>query len=208
MDIVSLLIQAISGAVGGNVAGSVLQKYNLGPVINSILGILGGGLGGQLLDLFTNGSVGSGNGALDLTSILGSIASGGVGWGTDGHRRAYQVEAEPVVSPRLSGPVVVPEVTLGVDPVPYPLLEYLGFGKAAVLLALPDLHFVASDPEHPAGPRFQGHLAEIVGEGAEQFLGQPGGTQQPLALSAVGDDDMRFTCGHDCTGLWKERSSL
>jgi len=81
MDIVSLLIQAISGAVGGNVAGSVLQKYNLGPVINSILGILGGGLGGQLLDLFTNGSMGSGNGALDLTSILGSIASGGVGGG-------------------------------------------------------------------------------------------------------------------------------
>ncbi len=48
MDL-GLIIQLISGAVGGNVAGSLMKDANLGPVLNSIIGILGGGLGGQLL---------------------------------------------------------------------------------------------------------------------------------------------------------------
>ena len=50
MDIVTLLVQLISGAVGGNIAGSLLKKLSLGPVGNSIVGVLGGGLGGVLLN--------------------------------------------------------------------------------------------------------------------------------------------------------------
>jgi uncharacterized membrane protein YeaQ/YmgE (transglycosylase-associated protein family) len=83
MDIVGLLIQLISGAAGGNIAGTILKKFSLGPVGNSIVGILGGGLGGQLL-----GMLGAGTGAaaaaasgLDIGSIVSSLAGGGVGGG-------------------------------------------------------------------------------------------------------------------------------
>ena len=77
-NIVAIIIQLLSGALGGNAAGILLKKLSLGTVFNSIVGILGGGLGGQLLGLL---NVGTGSGGLDLTSILGSIAGGGVGGG-------------------------------------------------------------------------------------------------------------------------------
>lgn len=48
MDITSLLVQLISGAVGGNVAGVANKTKNLGPMLNTILGALGGLGGGQL----------------------------------------------------------------------------------------------------------------------------------------------------------------
>jgi uncharacterized membrane protein YeaQ/YmgE (transglycosylase-associated protein family) len=57
MNIVALVIQLISGAVGGNIAGAILKKYNLGPIGNSIVGLIGGGVGGQLLSLLTSGGV-------------------------------------------------------------------------------------------------------------------------------------------------------
>ena len=80
MDIVPLIIQLVSGAVGGNAAGGILKKLDLGPVGNSIAGILGGGLGGQILGMLGAGGAASG-GALDIGSIISSIASGGVGGG-------------------------------------------------------------------------------------------------------------------------------
>ena len=49
MDVMSLLIQLISGAVGGNVGGLLNKAKSLGPLINTILGALGGLGGGQLL---------------------------------------------------------------------------------------------------------------------------------------------------------------
>lgn len=79
MDIASLVIQLVSGAVGGNVAGALLKKFSLGTVGNSIVGILGGGIGGQLLGMLGVG--GGGGGAMDLGSILSSVAGGGVGGG-------------------------------------------------------------------------------------------------------------------------------
>jgi uncharacterized membrane protein YeaQ/YmgE (transglycosylase-associated protein family) len=77
MDITSLLIQLVSGAVGGNVAGAAMKNLSLGTVGNSIVGILGGGLGGQLLGMLGMG--GGGEGAMDAGSILSSVAGGGVG---------------------------------------------------------------------------------------------------------------------------------
>jgi uncharacterized membrane protein YeaQ/YmgE (transglycosylase-associated protein family) len=84
MNMVSLIIQLISGAVGGNIAGALLKNFNLGPVGNSIAGIVGGGLGGQLLGMLTSGgamaaatsATGSG---LDISSILSSVGGGGGG---------------------------------------------------------------------------------------------------------------------------------
>ena len=65
-----LIINLVSGAVGGNVAGAALKNFSLGTAGNSIAGIIGGGIGGQLLS-----AVGAGG----LDGIVGQLASGGVG---------------------------------------------------------------------------------------------------------------------------------
>lgn len=80
MDIVTLLIQLISGALGGNVAGSLFKNLSLGTVGNSLAGIVGGGLGGQVLGSLLNLPA-VGGGALDPIAILTQVASGGVGGG-------------------------------------------------------------------------------------------------------------------------------
>ena len=77
MNIISLIIQAISGAVGGNVAGAAMKENSLGTLGNSIAGIVGGGLGGTILQMIM-GTAAAGGG-LDLQSILANVAGGGVG---------------------------------------------------------------------------------------------------------------------------------
>ena len=49
--ILPLIIQLVSGAVGGNLAGALMKKFSLGTLLNSVVGILGGGIGGQLLGM-------------------------------------------------------------------------------------------------------------------------------------------------------------
>jgi len=78
MDIVTLLVQLVSGAVGGNVAANIMKKLSLGSVGNSVVGILGGGLGGVLLSSL---GVGTAPGGIDAASVIGSIAAGGAGGG-------------------------------------------------------------------------------------------------------------------------------
>jgi uncharacterized membrane protein YeaQ/YmgE (transglycosylase-associated protein family) len=77
-NLLPLIVQLVSGAVGGNVAGALIKKISLGTVGNSIAGIVGGGLGGQLLDML---GVATTTGGMDVASIVGSIAGGGVGGG-------------------------------------------------------------------------------------------------------------------------------
>ncbi len=77
-SLLPLIIQLASGAAGGNVAGSLMKNLSLGTVGNSLAGILGGGLGGQLLGML---GIASGAGEMDISGIIGSIASGGVGGG-------------------------------------------------------------------------------------------------------------------------------
>ena len=79
MDL-GLIIQLISGAVGGNVAGSLMKNASLGPVLNSVVGILGGGLGGQLLSMLGVGGA-EAAGSMDIASIITQVAGGGVGGG-------------------------------------------------------------------------------------------------------------------------------
>jgi uncharacterized membrane protein YeaQ/YmgE (transglycosylase-associated protein family) len=79
MSLVPLLIQLVSGAVGGNIAGSLMKNSSLGTLWNSVAGIVGGGLGGQLLGLVGANIAGGGN--MDIGSIVGNIAGGGVGGG-------------------------------------------------------------------------------------------------------------------------------
>lgn len=76
---IPLIINLLCGAVGGNVAGGLIKKLNLGTLGNSIAGIVGGGIGGQLLGML--GMTAGGDGGLDLTSILSNVGAGGVGGG-------------------------------------------------------------------------------------------------------------------------------
>ena len=49
MDIISLIVNLISGAIGGNIAAAVLKDQSLGTIGNSVAGILGGGIGAAIL---------------------------------------------------------------------------------------------------------------------------------------------------------------
>ena len=66
-----LIIQAVSGAAGGNIIAQVLKNLDLGPVGNTIAGAIGGAGGGQLLGtLLSSGA---------LAGTIGQIAGGGIG---------------------------------------------------------------------------------------------------------------------------------
>jgi uncharacterized membrane protein YeaQ/YmgE (transglycosylase-associated protein family) len=75
MDIVGLIINLISGAVGGNVAGGLLKDYNLGTLGDSIAGIVGGAAGGQILSMLMGGAAAGGAGAGIWTSLRSSPMS-------------------------------------------------------------------------------------------------------------------------------------
>jgi uncharacterized membrane protein YeaQ/YmgE (transglycosylase-associated protein family) len=75
-NILPLIIQLISGAVGGYIAGALLKNYSLGALGNSIVGIIGGGIGGQLLGIW---GVQTAAGGMEIGSILGSVIGGGIG---------------------------------------------------------------------------------------------------------------------------------
>ena len=79
MDL-ALIIQLVSGAVGGNIAGGLLKDVSLGTLGNTLVGILGGGLGGQLLSMLGVGGAETA-GSVDIASIVSQVAGGGVGGG-------------------------------------------------------------------------------------------------------------------------------
>ncbi|WP_236176317.1 hypothetical protein [Pseudomonas qingdaonensis] len=79
MDIVSLVIQVISGVVGGNAAG--MSKQRMGPLLNSIFGGVGGVIVGQIRAAITGepGAAMGAGGSLDMAAIISSIVGGGAG---------------------------------------------------------------------------------------------------------------------------------
>lgn len=68
-QIVPLLIQLATGAVGGNIFGTLFKKFSLGALGNTAAGVLGGGVGGQLLGTALGGD------------LLGQVAGSAVGGG-------------------------------------------------------------------------------------------------------------------------------
>ena len=78
MDATSLIIDLISGAVGGNAAGAAMPDKSLGTLGNTIAGLVGGGLGGQIFQALLPTLTGGGS---DLGGILGNIAGSGIGGG-------------------------------------------------------------------------------------------------------------------------------
>jgi len=75
----TLLVQLVSGAIGGNVAGAAMEKNSLGTLGNSLAGILGGGIGGQLLAALSAGDVAGALATPGLESFASNLAGGGVG---------------------------------------------------------------------------------------------------------------------------------
>jgi Mg/Co/Ni transporter MgtE len=74
MDIVSLLVQCLSGAAGGNIAGAVNKAKSLGPMWNTSFGLLGGVLGGQLLGNSLAGMMGNAMaGNVTASALVGFI---------------------------------------------------------------------------------------------------------------------------------------
>jgi hypothetical protein len=79
MDLSSLLVQVISGAVGGNAVGAVSKDTSLGSLGNTIAGAIGGGVGGQILSALLG--AGSATAGLDLGTIVQGFLTGGVSGG-------------------------------------------------------------------------------------------------------------------------------
>lgn len=78
MDFTQILIQLVSGAIGGNAAGAAAKQISLGPLGNTIAGALGGGVGGQLLgSLLGLGTTAAASG-LDVNAIVQGFATGGI----------------------------------------------------------------------------------------------------------------------------------
>lgn len=76
MDIITLVINLISGAVGGNIAGAAMKDKSLGPLLNSVVGVLGGGAGAGILKML---GMAVNQGGLDVQAVISSVASGGIG---------------------------------------------------------------------------------------------------------------------------------
>jgi hypothetical protein len=74
---VDLLVQAVSGAVGGTAAGSILKDLSLGKPGDAISGAIGGGLVGQILNSVLGG--GGDVAGMDVGAVVKDIVGGGVG---------------------------------------------------------------------------------------------------------------------------------
>lgn len=79
MDWTSLLVQLVSGGVGGNIVGSLLKQVNLGPVGNTIVGVIGGLLGGQLGGMLGAPGPAATTGGLDMATLIPGVLGGGGG---------------------------------------------------------------------------------------------------------------------------------
>jgi uncharacterized membrane protein YeaQ/YmgE (transglycosylase-associated protein family) len=85
MNVMGIVTDLIAGGVGGNIAGALLKKFDLGPIGNTVAGIVGGVGGGQLLSMLMSGGAAAAvtsaasSGGMDMSSIIGNVAGGGVG---------------------------------------------------------------------------------------------------------------------------------
>ena len=81
MDLFSLLLQLVSGAAGGNVAGGVLKNINLGTFGNSLAGVIGGGVGSAILASALGLPTPAPGTEPDVTALLTQVLGGGAGGG-------------------------------------------------------------------------------------------------------------------------------
>ncbi len=83
MDLTSVLINAIGGALGGAGGGKAVKQSDLGPIGNILAGLAGGaggalatGGGGILGSLL--GAAGEAAGGIDIAAMAGQLVGGGI----------------------------------------------------------------------------------------------------------------------------------
>ncbi|MFV0299185.1 MAG: hypothetical protein ACK5JT_24045 [Hyphomicrobiaceae bacterium] len=77
MDVSGIIIQLVSGALGGYFAGTLFKKISLGVPGNMIVGLIGGAIGVHVLRMVLgmHGELG----AADWPAVVQGVAGGGVG---------------------------------------------------------------------------------------------------------------------------------
>lgn len=78
MDLVSILVQLIGGAVGGSASGKTIKSADLGSLWNAVAGAIGG-LGGGSIIAALGGAAGGATGGLDVASIATQLLGSGLG---------------------------------------------------------------------------------------------------------------------------------
>ena len=76
--IINLIVQLISGAVGGNAAGKVNPSFDLGTLVNTIVGAIGGVGGGWLISTLAPALVAAEGAGIDVAAIATQAVGGGV----------------------------------------------------------------------------------------------------------------------------------
>ena len=71
-----IIIQVISGVVGGGAMGSVVKSAAMGMLPKLLSGGIGGIAGGQLLGGLIGGAAGDAGGGMDLGALLGDAGGG------------------------------------------------------------------------------------------------------------------------------------
>src|SRR6478672_13208740 len=91
--------------------------------------------------------------------------------------------------------VAVAKPALGRHLIPDDLLQFLDVGETSMLLTRPEELAVESDFEHATGiVGDEGHRTEFLGKCGEEFLRHPRGPEQPAALPAIRNGDVRGVC--------------
>lgn len=88
MDIMGLIVNAVSGAVGGNISGAALKEKSLGTIGNTIAGAVGGTAATYILQAvgmlssmgLADMSVGSIASEAGVTAIFGAIVTAVIGF--------------------------------------------------------------------------------------------------------------------------------
>jgi uncharacterized membrane protein YeaQ/YmgE (transglycosylase-associated protein family) len=81
MDIVGILINLVSGGIGGNAAGAALKDKSLGSIGNTIAGALGGSAGVWILNAVGVLSSLGINNFSDIGALLGTVGTSAVSGG-------------------------------------------------------------------------------------------------------------------------------
>ena len=68
-----LIIQLITGALGGNAVGALVKKLNMGVLLNTVMGLIGGAGGAELL-----AKLGVDLGGAMANNTAGAAAGGGI----------------------------------------------------------------------------------------------------------------------------------
>jgi uncharacterized membrane protein YeaQ/YmgE (transglycosylase-associated protein family) len=82
MDITTIIIDVIAGAIGGNATGAAAKQYSLGPVGNSIAGVIGGVISGWIVAKFFGGAAPPADAAAAVTAVsmnIGQVIEQAVG---------------------------------------------------------------------------------------------------------------------------------